>query len=115
MVAVAEQDPNGEAWDEAGGMPDPFLCAWKNSEQPSNEVCSTAVNDVLTANFNEHFDAAIYQDDTWYFSVWDEDTPDNTFVGGCSGPIEVRIIQSEGISCDGQHYSNLTIYLDLLQ
>ena len=111
-VTISERDPNGEAWDALGGMPDPFVCAWKNSEQPVNEVCTSTVDDSLTAQFNEYFETALFQEDVWYFGVWDEDISEDDFIGACAGQIDVGKIKSGGFGCNGDYYSDLVVYVE---
>lgn len=46
---VAERDANGESWDAAGGLPDPFVCLTIGSQR----LCTSTVDDTQSPVWNE--------------------------------------------------------------
>ena len=51
---MTERDPNGDAWDFPGGLPDPFVCLTINGVAK----CTSAVADTTKPVWNQAFPAA---------------------------------------------------------
>jgi len=111
-IEVSQYDQNGEAWDYPGGMPDPFVCFYKN-DQTSAEFCTTTKNDTFSATFNESFEAIINNSDKWSVGVWDEDlSSDDWIQGWYFDPIPVSVIKDGGYVFSGEYVLELVISIE---
>ena len=102
-VVVSETNPNDEAWDMPGGMPDLYVCIWE-AKTEDEYFCTTTRDDRLTAEWYETLDVVLHEDDEWFFEVFDEDPADNDSIGRCSSPITVDIIRGRILTCDNDYY-----------
>lgn len=114
-VEVSQNNPASETWDSVGGLPDPFVCFYRNDQTPA-EFCTTAKDDTLTATYNESFQAIIRGSDKWLMYVWDEDISDHDEIGGfVMDPIEVAWIKLGGVSGHGDYVLELLVSITSVQ
>jgi len=108
-VEVSQNNPAGDTWDAVGGLPDPFVCFYRN-DQTSTEFCTYAKDDTLNATYNESFEAIIRESDKWLMYVWDEDISDHDAIGGFEmDPITVPMIKSGGIVGQGDYVLDILV------
>ena len=111
-VLVSQYDQNNEAWDALGGMPDPYICFYRN-DQASAEFCTSVKDDTLIATYNESFETIIRGSDKWLMYVWDEDISDHDPIGGfVMDPITVSMIKSGGIMGQGDYALELVTSIE---
>ena len=116
-VEVSQYDQNGEAWDSLGGMPDPFVCWYKNKDSVSQstvaEFCTTAEDDIFNPTFNESFQAIISASDKWGFVVWDQDLTDDDWIEGWYlDPIPVSVIKEITHTINGEYALEVVIAIE---
>jgi len=115
---ISQYDSAGEAWDFPGGMPDPFVCAFKNNEGTgASEFCTTAKQDTYQATYNESFQTDIYEADSWTFVAFDEDVAADDSIGGVIyDPISTVVLKAGGTTWNqGDYLESLTWTIDPLQ
>lgn len=85
---VTERDPNGDAWDFPGGLPDPFVCLTINGVAK----CTSYASDTTTPLWNEAFPAAtaLALQTGITVGIWDKDVSSDDAICG-SGMLPVRL------------------------
>jgi hypothetical protein len=111
---ISQYDQNGDSWDWPGGMPDPFVCAYRNDQ--AAEHCTSAVQDTFTATFNSSFQADIYAADKWTFVAFDEDVSDHDQIGGVfMEPVSVATIKDGGFVFNSTYLVELVVDITPVQ
>lgn len=107
---ISETDPNGEAWDVPGGMPDVFVCVAVNG----TEKCSPAALDTLSPVWNYTFGTftATALQAGVDISAFDEDpVSDDPICGKGTLPVKDSEFASGtfGASCDPYYTIHFTL------
>jgi len=77
---VTQNDPTGQTWDAAGGLPDPFVCLTIGGTR----TCTTTAQDTLTPKWNFAFPVAKVSslEAGIVVEIWDEDLTSNDPICG---------------------------------
>jgi hypothetical protein len=99
-ATVPQRDPNGEAWDVPGGLPDPYAVISLNGTALGMTVTA---QDTLNAAWNQGTaPTVIPAGSTVRVDVYDEDIADDDSIVGCvAAPITADHLHAGGMSCSG--------------